>query len=563
MSISSKQVRRRKLNRFFTSVFLLVVLILVGSDSGFAKVIYVAHDSKQNGSGTSWNDALSTISEGQSSAVSEDEIWVKSGKYNEAIVLNRVLYGGFIGTEIQREQRDWSANATIIDATGLNTHAVTGNRGMLDGFTITGGSAQYGGGLYCNVEYVNGCYIPSATIVNCTITNNSASEDGGGVYVNEYLWCQNYSNPDPTYVTLINCVIVGNTAGDRGGGVYSGYAYPNHLDMIDCTITGNRAKWGGGIYSGGEYWDILRMTNCDITRNYALVGGGIDCSSSNPLLTNCTIAENVASVLGSGVYCVSSSPKLIGCTIKDNVSSFWHGGGVYCTFNSSPILENCIIVGNQAEKEGGAIYTRSFSSPILTNCALIENRAGELAGGLYSDDSSAPILTNCILWNEKEEIAGNAIELATVSYSNVENGWPGEGNIGTDPLFVDSGNGNYRLLPGSPCIDAGSNAAALSIPTDLDGMARIWDGDAISGAVVDMGPYEFSSVSPTSTATPWPGLPGDENRDGRVSALELSRAISYFRGVLTTPHLSVDTNGDGVVSSVELSSVITSFREIP
>ena len=41
----------------------------------------------------------------------------------------------------------------------------------------------------------------------------------------------------------------------------------------------------------------------------------------------------------------------------------------------------------------------------------------------------------------------------TVTYSDVENGWSGTGNIDADPLFVDPANGDYRLAAGSPCIN--------------------------------------------------------------------------------------------------------------
>ncbi|NIN36771.1 MAG: hypothetical protein GTO60_17460, partial [Gammaproteobacteria bacterium] len=72
-----------------------------------------------------------------------------------------------------------------------------------------------------------------------------------------------------------------------------------------------------------------------------------------------------------------------------------------------------------------------------------------------------------------------------ITYSNIQGGRVGEGNINTDPLFVDAANGNYRLLPGSPCINAGDpNYVAEPNETDLDGKPRLIDGR------VDMGAYE-------------------------------------------------------------------------
>ncbi|MBW8035558.1 MAG: hypothetical protein FVQ79_08005 [Planctomycetes bacterium] len=62
----------------------------------------------------------------------------------------------------------------------------------------------------------------------------------------------------------------------------------------------------------------------------------------------------------------------------------------------------------------------------------------------------------------------------------------GEGNIDSDPLFLNTSSGDYHLLPDSPCIDAGDpNYVPEPNETDLDGNQRV-----ISG-LIDMGAYEF------------------------------------------------------------------------
>jgi hypothetical protein len=70
----------------------------------------------------------------------------------------------------------------------------------------------------------------------------------------------------------------------------------------------------------------------------------------------------------------------------------------------------------------------------------------------------------------------------------------GVGNITNAPLFVDANNwADLRLLPDSPCIDAGNNDYVTSL-TDLDGNPRIQNG------IVDMGAYEFVPLPPTTPA---------------------------------------------------------------
>ena len=84
--------------------------------------------------------------------------------------------------------------------------------------------------------------------------------------------------------------------------------------------------------------------------------------------------------------------------------------------------------------------------------------------------------------------------MITINYSDVQGGWTGEGNIDTDPCFVEMGywdannilfDSDYHLLPSSPCIDAGDpNYIASPNDTDLDGKPRVMGGR------IDMGAYE-------------------------------------------------------------------------
>ena len=161
------------------------------------------------------------------------------------------------------------------------------------------------------------------------------------------------------------------------------------------------------------------------------------------------------------------------------------------------------------------------SNPTLTNCTFSRNTrisSGE-GGAMFNTGTSLATLINCVLWNNGDgsgdEIFDDADETTIVAYSNIEGGWPGFTNFDLDPLFVDAANDNLRLLPGSPCIDSGTNSALPQdindldndgdttepIPFDLDGNSRLIDdplsancpqitGDC-SPPVVDMGAYEF------------------------------------------------------------------------
>jgi hypothetical protein len=97
-------------------------------------------------------------------------------------------------------------------------------------------------------------------------------------------------------------------------------------------------------------------------------------------------------------------------------------------------------------------------------------------------------LDNCILWDAGDEFRNNDGSTIAITYSDVQGGWQGTGNINTDPIFVDT---DGRLSVGSPCIDAGDNGAVPAwITTDLEGNPRIADGDGDGDPKVDMGAYE-------------------------------------------------------------------------
>ena len=105
---------------------------------------------------------------------------------------------------------------------------------------------------------------------------------------------------------------------------------------------------------------------------------------------------------------------------------------------------------------------------------------------MYSDHSMAT-LSNSIVWGNSPDQISSELCTVVVNYSDVHGGYPGENNLASDPLFVDPGNGDFHLQPGSPCIDAGSNAAPNLPNHDFEGDDRVVDGDLDGATRVDMG----------------------------------------------------------------------------
>jgi len=173
------------------------------------------------------------------------------------------------------------------------------------------------------------------------------------------------------------------------------------------------------------------------------------------------------------------------CTFSGNYANYF-GGGMYNGNNSTPTVESCTFSGNAADGKGGGMYNSS-SSPTVESCTFSGNSAYH-GGGMYNS-SSSPTVTNCLLWGDTGGEIVDDNSTPTVTYSNVQGGYAGTGNINADPLFV----WNLRLAAGSPCIDAANGPAAPAY--DQDGNPRVDDPNSPNTGVgppwVDMGAYEF------------------------------------------------------------------------
>ncbi len=257
-----------------------------------------------------------------------------------------------------------------------------------------------------------------------------------------------------TNVLLTNCVVTGNSGTGYDGGVGGG-------TLVNCSITGNTSWLGAG---GGVYGAVLY--NCTITGNlvYSTIDG--------------------AYPYGGGAY----GCTLYNCTIAGNSNTEEVGGGVFgCT------LYDCTITGNSAGWGGGA------DSSTLYNCTIAGNSDGVNGCNLY----------NCIDYFNGP--AGAGPNYSSCNFTNCcTTPLPssGDGNFASDPMFVDYPNGNLRLQPNSPCVDAGNNSYVFTA-TDLDDNARI------VGAAVDMGAYEY----PTS--------PGFSNLNFERSIITSSSPSGY------------------------------------
>jgi hypothetical protein len=266
----------------------------------------------------------------------------------------------------------------------------------------------------------------------------------------------------------------GNAIDSCGGGLFSDNSSPT---VSRCAFIGNIARFGGGICG-----DAL-VSECLFSNNSAQTGGGTWRVST---VSRSIFIGNTAS-MGAAIH---SSQTVSDCTFIDNEEGIFDAGDVTnCTFSgtlggaaltNARTVTNCRFINNQHN----AVVTRLDYHAIVTHCTFINNEIG-----ITNAQDGTTTVTNCIL-------RGNAIAAiegpASVSYSNVEGGWPGLGNIDSDPLFADP---EGRLAAGSPCIDTGTNSPPGGLPPmDIEGNPRPLDGNGDRQAVADMGAWEHPAV---------------------------------------------------------------------
>jgi len=196
------------------------------------------------------------------------------------------------------------------------------------------------------------------------------------------------------------------------------------------------------------------------------------------------------------MYNTISSPTVSNCTFSGN-SAGTDGGGMKNAHNSSPNVTNCTFSGNSASYGGGMLHDGN-ASPMVTNCTFSGNSASDYGGGMYNYSSSST-MTNCILWGGSPEEIYDLSSTLSITYSDIQGGYTGTGNINADPMFLDpdgldnipgTEDDDLHLKSGSPCIDTGTATGAPD--TDIEGKPRPL------GKGYDMGAYEFQR-----TAIPW------------------------------------------------------------
>lgn len=303
-------------------------------------------------------------------------------------------------------------------------------------------------------------YNTTVNIHDSRFSNDKADVKGAGIYIS------GGNNAD-----IYNNLITNNTCYLDGGGVFIEYAMnPNLHDNI---IQYNTADNGAGVffgYANGTIEDNAIHHN-SATSSY---GGGILLDHSAPLIHNNVINHNMSSGSnGTGVYCQHFSSPLI---LYNEIC--WNNyTAIYCGDNCSPEITNNTIFGNGSY----AIRTYLNSNPVGRNNIIVGNTYV-----FYISSGCSVVMT----------------------YSDIQGGWAGLGNINVQPQLVNVYVDDFHLMPFSPCIDAGSPLAPLDPDgTIADQGAHYFDQNQPQGTcTITLTPFGAPIILPPSGGRVWYGL---------------------------------------------------------
>ncbi|MBQ9390577.1 MAG: Cna B-type domain-containing protein, partial [Lachnospiraceae bacterium] len=324
------------------------------------------------------------------------------------------------------------------------------------------------------------------------ISDNSADDNGGGIYIYE-----------SGKISLNNVTIHNNSCGDEygGGGICLSNIGDSEVTFDKITVTGNSSgKYAGGILMNASN-KTLNINNSNISNNTSSEGiGGMYIEAGTVNMTGTTVNNNTTGKDAGGVKvnpgCTFTANN---CTFSANKANGGEGGGI--KNHGSTTLTNCTLNANTSDGNGGGIYNNksgdSTASASLTNCTVTNNTSKKNGGGIYNNDSltvSGSTSANSITKNSASAGGGiyvdssstNSIindQLTTTGNSSNSGGdiyvnnsgsstlnLDNSTTIGNDPIYVDCSDKNKAITSGKELNDPPVPfQAPVGYSIDIDG----------------------------------------------------------------------------------------------
>ncbi len=300
-------------------------------------------------------------------------------------------------------------------------------------------------------------------------------------------------------------IYVDGSATGADNGTSWANAYTDLNSALTAAVSGDEVRVAAGLYRpappGGN-----QSNRFDIKSGVALYGGFPAGGGSSKTRFSCTrptilsgdlngddgsgnqldnayqvvylrsaVLDGVTVTAGSGCGSLEICDRT--CTIRNCIFRDNYGGAISSVDGDVTVI-NCAFLNNlpcQAGRSGG--IEQDIGKLTVTNCTFVNNSDSGI-----SSTANQLLVTNSIFWDnlpcQIDDIAGTA----QVTYSCVQGGWSGTGNISVDPQLVDAAADDPHVLPVSQCVDVGTSSAPKLESHDLEGDPRPWASEVDIGA---------------------------------------------------------------------------------
>ena len=513
--------------------------------SGDVQLTIIGSTIQQNSAGTdgseSYGGGIFNMGEAMEATlhISGTTIISNTAKYGAGIG----IYSTFGKTYTHLTNVNILGNTTFSSGQGGGIRSRTNNLSSISAITLISttlenNQAHIGGGI---ALFALGGET-STDIISSTISNNVASNDGGGIYNQGALTLTNstiisntsnsrgggitnyaQSGTGTANIQIFGSSITGNGAVFDGGGIYNyGVNGFTNVNLHDTIVSNNNAEYGAGIYNysnGNTAVAAMILTRTTVSGNSSVYsGGGIGNEalkgSATLEIIDSTVKNNTCEDNGGGLYSQSSGGNAIiniaNSTISNNTTGeSGSGGGIYIygySGNSNTFLSNTTMSGNSANSAGGIYQTaiNGYSNFSIVASTIYTNTATFAIGGIFNTSGTGTgtatmtmthsIVSNSAVNNGDCDSFGSTADFNNTGYNIIGNdvmnhcgtffytGNPILGNL------LDNGGPTFThaLLEGSPAIDAIPSSSCL-LMSDQRGVTRPL------GYGCDIGAYEVEN----------------------------------------------------------------------
>ena len=323
---------------------------------------------------------------------------------------------------------------------------------------------------YCMIEDASSSGMTlinaSALVIDhCTFTSNSNTGGTGGA-IN--------ANGVTGNLQLQNCTFSGNTAASNGGALWVKMSQGFALSIADSLFDHNTANPAQAIgnYGAGALW--LESGDCVISRSRFVANrsnshcAGFRCrvtagggaiylvSTGSVTIENSEFTENQSDALNNQGNCQSGSRSISrGAAVQSDTGTVTLSNNILSCNMTTASMGSCGPV-----TDGGGLYVTGGSVTAINN-TIARNPD---ATGVAADGGTLNIVNSILYFNNGNQAQVGGTATITITYSDVQGGFTGEGNINFSPVFAGTGCAvdDLKLVLGSPAIDTGNPDPAYS-----------------------------------------------------------------------------------------------------